>query len=61
MKKGEPRKKVIAWAMQKKTSVRNEWIARLVETGCASNLSQTVREVDESEEGVLFELKKILK
>ena len=61
LRKNDPRKKAIAWQIRKNTSVRNEWIAERVQMGCVSNMSQYVRQVDESKSDVLYELKKILK
>ena len=61
LKKSDPRKKAIAWYIRKNTSVRNEWIARQVHMGCVSNMSQYVREVEDSGKGILAELKKTLK
>ncbi|MFA6174121.1 MAG: hypothetical protein WC701_10630, partial [Kiritimatiellales bacterium] len=60
-KKSDPRKKAIAWTVRKNTSVRNEWIARQVQMGCVSNMSQYVREVETAKDGILCELKEILK
>lgn len=61
LKKSDPRKKAIAWAVRKNTSVRNEWIARQVQMGCVSNMSQYVREVETAKDGILCELKEMLK
>lgn len=61
LRKSDPRKKVLAWLIRKNTSVRNEWIARQVRMGCVSNMSQFVREVEESKRGELSRLKKTLK
>jgi REP element-mobilizing transposase RayT len=61
LRKSDPRKKAIAWCIRKKTSVRNEWIARQVQMGCVSNMSHYVRQVEAADDGVLFDLKKILK
>ena len=61
LKKSDPRKKVIAWFIRKKTCVRNEWISQRLEMGCASNISSFIREVDGAETGDLFVLKEALK
>ena len=61
LRKNDPRKKAIAWLIRKNTSVRNEWIAERVQMGCVSNMSQYVREIDESKSGSLYDLKKTLK
>ena len=57
LKKGDDRKKVIAWHIRKKTSVRIEWITRRLTMGVTSNFSCYVRTVEQSEEGLLWELK----
>jgi REP element-mobilizing transposase RayT len=61
MKKGDIRKKVIAWNIRKKTSVKNEWIVQRMYMGRASNLSRYVKDVDESQEGALWELREMMK
>ncbi len=61
LRKNDPRKKAIAWYIRKQTSVKNEWIARNVQMGCTSNLSQAVRDVEQSSEGALHDFKKTLK
>lgn len=57
LKKGDARKKVIAWAIRKKTSVRVEWITQRLKMGVTSNFSRYIREVDQSKEGSLCHLK----
>lgn len=57
LKKGDDRKKVIAWHIRKKTSVRIEWITHRLKMGVTSNFSCYVRAVEESKEGLLWELK----
>lgn len=57
LKKGDDRKKVIAWSIRKKTSVRVEWIAQRLGMGATSNFSRYIRAVDGSTEGLLWELK----
>lgn len=57
LKKGDDRKKVIAWYIRKKTSVRIEWITRRLKMGVTSNFSCYVRAVDQAEGGPLWELK----
>ena len=61
LKKGDPRKRVIAWTIRDKTSVRNEWIAQRLHMGRASNLSRYVKDVDDAQEGVLWELREMMK
>jgi len=57
LKKGDDRKKVIAWHIRKKTSVRTEWITRRLNMGVTSNFSCHIRAVENSKEGALWELK----
>jgi REP element-mobilizing transposase RayT len=57
LKKGDDRKKLIAWYIRKKTSVRVEWIAQRLQMGVPSNFSRYMREVEESKSGVLWKLK----
>jgi REP element-mobilizing transposase RayT len=57
LKKGDDRKKVIAWSIRKNTSVRVEWITRRLIMGVTSNFSRYIRSVEESQEGPLWALK----
>jgi len=57
LKKSDDRKKVIAWTIRNKTSVRIEWITNRLKMGSRSNFSRNFRSVDESKDGVLVELK----
>ena len=57
LKKSDTRKKVIAWHVRRKTSVKNEWIANRLHMGHASNLSRYINEVETATEGLLQELK----
>jgi hypothetical protein len=57
LKKADDRKKVIAWHIRKKTSVRIEWITRRLKMGVTSNFSCYVRAVEQSKVGRLWELK----
>ena len=61
LKKGDDRKKVIAWLIRRKTSVKNEWIARKLCMGNASNLSRYVKEVEEVRRGRLRDLREMTK
>lgn len=61
LKKGDDRKKAIAWVIRKKTCVKNEWIARHLHMGRASNLSRYVKDVDDAREGILRDLKEMIK
>ena len=57
LRKGDARKKVIAWLVRRKTAVKNEWISSRLYMGNVSNLSRYVAEVESSTEGELHELK----
>jgi len=57
LKKGDDRKKAIAWLIRKNTSVKIEWIATRLKMGTTSNFSRYIRSVEESREGVLWKLK----
>lgn len=57
LKKGDDRKKVIAWYIRKNTSVRVDWITRRLKMGVTSNFSCYVRAVEQSKDGLLWELK----
>ena len=57
LKKGDARKKVIAWHIRKNTSVRVEWITARLQMGSTSNFSYNYRSVQSAKEGSLWELK----
>ena len=57
LKKGDDRKKVVAWYIRKNTSVRVDWITRRLKMGVTSNFSCYVRAVEQSKDGLLWELK----
>ncbi len=57
LRKGDARKKVIAWSVRRKTSVSNEWISRRLCMGRASNLSRYVADVAAAQKGELYDLK----
>jgi REP element-mobilizing transposase RayT len=61
LKKGDPRKKVIAWVVRKNTSVRNAWIADRLVMGTPSNLPRQVHEVDAAKGGELLRLREMTK
>lgn len=58
LKKGDARKKVIAWHIRKNTSVRVEWITTRLHMGSTSNFSYNYRLVENAKEGVVWELKR---
>jgi hypothetical protein len=55
LKKGDARKKVIAWMIRKKTGV--EWITGRLHMGTTSNFARTIRSVEKAEDGELLRLK----
>ena len=57
MRKGDVRKKVIAWNIRKNTGVKNEWISERMSMGHPNSLSRHVGAVESSRCGELFELK----
>ena len=57
LKKGDARKKVIAWHIRKNTSVRVGWITERLKMGTTSNFSYNYRAAEAAREGVLWELK----
>lgn len=61
LRKGDPRKKVIAWSVRKNTSVRNDWIAERLVMGASSNLPRQVREVETADKGELRRLREMTK
>jgi hypothetical protein len=61
LKKNDPRKKVIAWFIRKRTSVRNVWISERLKMGSQSKLSSYIKEVEGACEGELGVLKEMAK
>lgn len=57
LRKGDPRKKVIAWYIRNQTSVRVEWISNRLVMGSRSNLAHYIRDVEVADQGNLLELK----
>ena len=58
LKKSDSRKKVIAWLIRKRTSVKNEWISNRLRMGSVTKLSSFVSEVEQADGGELLELRK---
>ena len=56
-KKGDHRKKVIAWMIRKRTSVRNEWISVRLRMGHPNSVSRNITEVERITKGALSKLK----
>lgn len=57
LKKGDDRKKAIAWLIRRHTSVPVGWITRQLEMGTTSNFARHIRMVETSNEGLLGRLK----
>ncbi len=57
MKKGDDRKKAMAWLVRKNTSVKNEWIAETLWMGNVATVSRSVGAVEKASDGYLMELK----
>jgi hypothetical protein len=57
LKKGDARKKVIAWMIRKKTGVKVEWITGRLHMGTTSNFARYIRSVEKAEDGELSRLK----
>ncbi len=57
LRKGDDRKKAIAWFIRKNTSVKIEWISGRLKMGTTSNFSRYIRMVEDSKEGILWKLK----
>jgi len=57
LRKSDPAKKVIAWFIRRRVSIRNQWISEQLHMGNPSNLSRFYKEVSEAKGGPLFELK----
>jgi REP element-mobilizing transposase RayT len=61
LRKGDYRKKAIAWLVRNNTSVHNDWICEHLYIGRSSNLSRHVRSVEESTDGELIALREMMK
>jgi putative transposase len=57
LKKGDDRKKVIAWLIRRNTSVRNDWISNALIMGNVATVSRGVSAVEMAVSGGLLELK----
>jgi hypothetical protein len=57
MKKGDARKKVLAWLIRKNTSVKIGWIASALRMGNVANVSRGAGATEFATEGYLLELK----
>lgn len=61
LKKSDPRKMAVAWFIRRNTAVRNEWISDQLHMGRVSKMSYFVKRVEDTQSGILSELKKKLK
>lgn len=50
LKKNDQRKAMIAWLLAKKTTARQEWIAKRLGMGNRANVSQAIRRIEQSKE-----------
>lgn len=57
LKKGDGRKKAIAWVIKTNTTVKNEWLSRKLHMGSASNIARLANEADDK---LKSQLKQIL-
>ncbi|MFA7257016.1 MAG: hypothetical protein WC047_05525, partial [Kiritimatiellales bacterium] len=57
MKKGDDRKKVIAWLIRKNTCVKIEWIAEALSMGNVATVSRGTGEIESATDGYLLELR----
>lgn len=58
LKKGDDRKKVIAWNIRRKTSVNIEWIANRLQMGSRSNFASYTRKVEQATDSSMRKLKR---
>ena len=61
LRKGDDRKKALAWLIRRNTSVRNDWICERLHMGRSSNLSRHVQSVEQATDGELVALRKMMK
>jgi REP element-mobilizing transposase RayT len=61
LKKGDTRKKIIAWLLRQHTGVRNDWICDQLAMGKASNLARHVAAVKNSEVPEIIAFRKMMK
>lgn len=59
LRKNDFRKKVVAWLIRRNTSIGNQWICENLAMGHASNLARHVREVEESTDKTIVNLREI--
>jgi len=61
LRKGDDRKKALAWLIRKNTSVRNDWICERLHMGRSSNLSRHVQSVEQATDETLITLREMMK
>lgn len=61
LRKNDWRKRVVAWHIRRKTSVRNDWICEKLHMGRSSNLARLVQSVEDSDEKKIITLRKMMK
>lgn len=57
LRKGDDRKKVVAWMIRKRTSVKNDWISTRLKMGHPNSISRHMGEVERVRTGELLKLK----
>ena len=61
LRKGDYRKRVLAWIIRRNTSVRNDWICEHLCMGSSSNLSRHIQSVELSTDDEIVALLKMIK
>jgi len=60
LKKGDDKKKAVAWLIRRNTSVKNEWISTRLRMGNVSNLSKYIKIFEDTADVELLRLKKAM-
>ena len=61
LRKGDDRKKALAWLIRRNTSVHNDWICKHLHMGRSSNLSRHIQMVEQSIDKSLVALREMMK
>ncbi len=61
MQKCDPRKKLMAWMIRRKTSVSNRWICENLAMGHVSNLARYINDIEESNDEEVVRLREMTK
>ncbi len=61
LRKGDYRKKALAWLLRRNTSIRNDWICEHLHMGRSSNLSRHVKSVEQAIDEELIALREMMK